>query len=108
LFKQSLTGSTFSVSEAQFPSEKGPLNHVWNVYGRGVSLLVGTAMKDGPPDRFGNIETTFNPNRLDLNVAKSGPWQRVGFDEVLIAARNTARQRGWRFTKAASGDNCAT
>ena len=98
----------FSVSEAQFPSEKGPPHHVWDVYGGGVSLFVGTAMKDGKPDRFGNIETTFNPNRLDLNVAKSGLWQRVRFNDVLTAARDVSLQRGWSFTKAAPGESCAT
>lgn len=98
----------FKVSEARFPAEKGPPSYVWNVYGRGVSLFVGTAMKDGRTDRFGNTETTFNPNRLDLHVAKTGMWQRVRFDEVLGAAKGTARQLGWSFTKAATGQSCAT
>src|SRR3954464_3826771 len=40
----------FKVSEAQFPSEKGPPNHNWEVYGGGVSMFVGTAMKGGKPD----------------------------------------------------------
>jgi hypothetical protein len=98
----------FKVSEAQFPSEKGPPNHVWEVYGGGVSLFVGTAMKDGKPDRFGNIETTFNPSRLDLSVAKTGLWQSVRFDDVLTAAKGTARQSGWSFTKAETGKSCGT
>ena len=98
----------FKVSEARFPSENGPPNHVWDVYGRGVSLFVGTAMKDGKPDRSGNIETTFNPNRLGIQVAKTGVWQRVRFDDVLTVAKTTARQFGWSFTKAATGEGCAT
>ena len=88
--------------------DKGPPNDVWEVYGRGVSLFVGNAMKDGKPDRDGNIETTFNPNRLDLSVAKTGLWQRIRFDEVLMAAKDTAHQFGWSFTKAAVGQNCGT
>ncbi len=98
----------FKVSEAQFSSEKGPPSHVWEVYGGGVSLFVGTAMKDGKPDRFGNRETTFNPNRLDLNVAKTGLWQRVRFDDVVSTAEGTARKLQWSFTKAATGESCAT
>lgn len=98
----------FEVSEAQFPSENGPPSHVWDVYGAGVALFIGTAMKDGKPDRFGNTETTFNPNRLDLHVAKTGLWQRVTFDDVLTAAKGTARQLGWSFTQAAPGESCAT
>jgi len=98
----------FKVSEAQFPSEKGPPNHVWEAYGQGVSMFVGTAMKDGKPDRFGNVETTFNPNRLGLNVAKTGLWQRVRFEEVVTAAKDTARQFGWPFSNAAAGESCST
>ena len=71
-------------------------------------MFVGTAMKDGKPDRFGNIETTFNPNRLDLNVAKTGLWQRVSFDEVVTTARDTARELGWQFSKATAGKSCST
>lgn len=98
----------FKVSEAQFRSENGPPNHVWEVYGRGVSLFVGTAMKDGEQDRFGNPEVTFNPNRLGLNVAKTGLWQRVRFDEVIAVAEVAAHKLGWQFTRAASGKSCAT
>lgn len=100
----------FKVSEAQFPdlASGGPPNHEWEVYGGGVSLFVGNALEDGTPDRFGNIPMTFNPNRLDLNVAKTGWWQRVRFDEVVTAARETARQFGWQFTKADTGKSCAT
>jgi len=98
----------FKISETQFASAKGPPNHVWEVYGRGVSMFVGSALKDGEPDRFGNRETTFNPNRLGFNVAKTGLWQRVRFDKVVAVAESTARQLGWRFTKAASGKGCAT
>ena len=71
-------------------------------------MFVGTAMKDGKPDRFGNTETTSNPNRLDLNVAKTGLWQRVRFEDVVTAASNSAHQLGRRFSKAATGKNCAT
>ena len=100
----------FKVSQAQFPGfmENGPPQRVWDVYGGGVSLFVGTAMKDGKSDRFGNIETTFNPHRLGLHVYRTSLWQRVRFDEVLITARDTARQLGWRFTKAPTGKSCAT
>lgn len=98
----------FKVSEAQFPSENGPPHHVWEVYGRGVSMFVGTAMKDGEPDRYGNRETTFNPNRLGFNVAKTGWWQRVRFEDVVTAARDTASQLGWPFSKAAAGESCST
>lgn len=66
----------FKVSEAQFPAEKGPPNHVWEIYGGGVSMFLGTTMKDGDADRYGNRETTFNPNRLGFNVVKTGWWQR--------------------------------
>jgi hypothetical protein len=98
----------FKVSEAQFPSEKGPPNHVWEVYGGGVSMFVGTAMKDGKADRLGNVETTFNPNRLGFNVAKTGLWQRVRFEDVVIAAADSAHQLGWPLSKAATGEGCAT
>jgi hypothetical protein len=98
----------FKVSEAQFPSEKGPPNHTWEVYGGGVSMFVGTAMKDGKPDRFGNVETTFDPNRLDVNVAKTGLWQRVRFEDVVRAASDAARELGWPLSKAAAGESCST
>lgn len=71
-------------------------------------MFVGTAMKDGRPDRFGNIPTTFNPNRLHIHVSKDSVWQRISFDEVLIIARGTAREFGWSFTKAEPGRSCAT
>jgi len=38
---------SFKVAEEEFPSEKGPPHQVWEAYGRGVSMFVGTAMKDG-------------------------------------------------------------
>lgn len=100
----------FNISEAQFPDlmENGPPNNVWNVYGRGVSMFVGNAMKDGERDRSGNIRTTFNPNRLDINVSKDSLWQRIRFEEVLIVARDTAHEFGWSFTKAEPGKSCAT
>ena len=98
----------FSVSEAQFPSDEGAPHQVWEIYGKGVSMFVGTAMKDGPPDRYGNIQTTFNPNRLDLNVAKTGWWQRARFEDVLIAARDAARQFGFAFSKGNADYGCST
>ena len=99
----------FKISEAQFPSEMGPPNHVWEVYGRGVSIFVGTAMKDGKHDRFGNVETTFNPNRLGLQVVKTGWWQGITFEEVVTTAGSTAHQLGWAFTKARAVDHsCST
>lgn len=93
---------------SQFPAEKGPPHRVWEAYGRGVSMFVSTAMKDGKPDRFGNRDTTFNPNRLGFNVAKTGLWQRVRFEDVVAAARNTARQLGWPLSTAAKGTACGT
>jgi hypothetical protein len=101
----------FRISKAVFPgfNDNEPPQYVWDVYGRGVSLFVGNAMHDGDRDRFGNIKTTFNPHRLDLHVSKSSLfWQRIRFNEVLIAARDAARQRRWRFSKAAPGKSCAT
>lgn len=98
----------FKVSEAQFASEKGPPNQVWELHGRGVSMFVGTAMKDGEPDRFGNKDTTFNQNRLGFVVVKTGLWQQVRFEKVVAIAESTARQLGWRFTTAASGKSCST
>ena len=98
----------FSVSEAQFPSDDGAPHHVWEVYGKGVSMFVGTAMKDGPPDRYGNRKTTFNPNRLGFNVAKTGWWQRVPFEEVVLTATDTARQFGFAFAKGNAHHGCAT
>jgi hypothetical protein len=98
----------FSVSEAQFPSEEGAPNHVWEVYGKGVSMFVDTAMKDGPPDRYGNRKTTFNPNRLGFNVAKTGWWQRVRFEDVVIAARDAARQFGFAFSKGNPEYGCSS
>lgn len=56
----------FSVSEAQFPSDEGAPHHVWEIYGKGVSMFVATSMKDGPPDRYGNRKTTYNSNRPAL------------------------------------------
>ena len=101
----------FKVSEAEFPGimDHGPANHMWEVYGRGVSMFVGRAMLDGKdPDRYGNITTTFNPNRLDINVSKDSFWQRISFKDVLSATRDTARELGWSFSKAKSGESCAT
>ena len=98
----------FKVSAAQFPSENGPPNHVWEIYGRGVSMFVGTAMKGGEPDRYRNRETTFNPNRLGFNVVKTGWWQRVRFEDVVTAARASASDFGWPFAKAAAGESCST
>jgi hypothetical protein len=99
----------FKVSEATFPSEKGPPNHVWEAYGRGVSLFVDTAMRDGKADRFGNVETTFNPNRLGLQAVKTGWWQGISFGEVVAASRASADQLGWPFKKAPTVDNsCST
>lgn len=98
----------FKVSGAEFPSEKGAPDRQWEVYGGGVSMFISTAMKDGLPDRYGNTETTFNPDRLGFNVVKTGWWQRVEFEQVVIAARDTARQLGWRFSNAAAGESCST
>ena len=98
----------FSVSEAQFPSDEGPPHEVWEVYGKGVSMFVGTAMKDGPPDRYGNRKTTFNPNRLGFNVAKTGWWQRVRFEDVVSAARDAARQFRFAFSKGNTEYGCST
>lgn len=98
----------FSVSEAEFPSAKGPPNHVWEVHGRGVSMFLGTAMKSGKADRYENRETTFNPYRLEFNVAKTGWWQRVRFEDVVIAATKSADQLGWPVSKAPAGEACAT
>ena len=71
-------------------------------------MFVGRAMKDGTTDRFGNTQTTFNPNRLDIHVSKASIWQRISFDEVVIVARDTARGLGWSFTKSEAGKSCAT
>ena len=101
-------GLSFKISEAQFPSEKGPPNHVWEIYGRGVSMFVSTAMQDDNPDRYGNRETTFNPDRLGFNVAKTGWWQSIRFEDVVAAARNSARQRGLAFSEALPGESCST
>ena len=98
----------FKVAEEEFPSEKGPPHQVWEAYGRGVSMFVGTAMKDGKTDRFGNVETTFNPNRLELSAAKTGWWQRVPFEEVVATAKDAAHQRGWAFTKGNENYGCST
>jgi hypothetical protein len=98
----------FSVSEAEFPSDEGAPHHVWEVYGKGVSMMVDTSMKDGPPDRYGNIKTTFNPNRLGFNVAKTGWWQRVRFEDVLSTARDVARRYGFAFSKGNPVYGCST
>ena len=98
----------FKVSEAHFPSENGPPSDVWEVYGGGVSLFVGTALRDGKSDRFGNRPHAFNPSRLDLNVSKTWLWQTVSFNEVLAVAKSIALQKGWSFTQAATGESCAT
>jgi hypothetical protein len=71
-------------------------------------MFVGTTMKGDNPDRFGTIETNFNPRRLGINIVKTGLWQTIRFDEVLAVAGEAARQLGWRFTKAPSGEGCAT
>ena len=70
-------------------------------------MFVATAMKGGSPDQYGNVKNTFDPNRLSFNVAKTGWWQRVGFNEVVTAAKNSADQLGWRFSKAADGEACS-
>jgi len=101
----------FEVSAAEFPGikDQGPANQMWEVYGRGVSIFVGRALKDGKDaDRYGNVSTTFNRNRLDIHVVKTSMWQRISFDDVLTATRNTARELGWQFSKAQSGKSCAT
>jgi predicted dehydrogenase len=91
----------FKVSEAQFAADHGPPNHSWEVYGRGVSLFVDTAMKGS------GLQTTFNPNRLSLQVVKTGLWQRIGFAEALAAPVNVARELGLSVTRAPGG-NCST
>jgi hypothetical protein len=96
------------VSEAQFPTEKGPPDQAWELHGRGVSMFLGTAMKSGKPDRYGNRETTFNPHRLGFNVVKTGWRQEIGFDDVVAVARTSANQLGWRFSKAGAGNSCST
>ena len=98
----------FSVSEAEFPSDEGAPHRVWEVYGKGVSMNVDTSMNDGPPDRFGNRKTTFNPNRLGFNVAKTGWWQRVRFEEVVATARDVARHFGFAFSKGNADYGCST
>ena len=98
----------FSVSEAQFPSTEGAPNHVWEVYGKGVSMFVDTAMKGGPPDSYGNRRTIFNPNRLEFNVVKTGWWQRARFEDVVIAAREASRQFGFAFSKGNADHGCST
>ena len=98
----------FKVSEATLAAEHGPPDSQWEVYGRGVSVFVGTSMKDGQADKFGNRSHDFNPNRLSLNIAKTGLWQNIGFGEVLTASKSTARQFGWSFTQAGAGGSCAT
>src|SRR3954468_10318399 len=62
----------FKTSKAQFPSRTGPPDRAWEVYGSGISLFIDTAMKDGKPDRFGNRSHAFNPNRLSLQVVRTG------------------------------------
>ena len=98
----------FKVSEAEFESLRGPPGHNWEVYGRGVSMFVSFAMKDGPPDRFGNVRTTFNPNRLDFLVAKTGWRQSIAFVDVVATARKVALELGWRVTAAPAGKGRAT
>jgi hypothetical protein len=71
-------------------------------------MFVGTAMKDGDADRYGNREVTFNPHRLGLNVVKTGQRQSVRFQDVVTAAGDAASQRGWAFSKAATGGGCST
>ncbi len=45
-------------------------------------MFLGTTMKDGDADSYGNRETTFNPNRLGFNVVKTGWWQRGGLKKL--------------------------
>jgi hypothetical protein len=81
---------------------------MWEVYGAGVSIFVDTAMRDGPPDRYGNTVTTYNPSRLELQIVRTGWWQRVSFDDVLVASRDAARQFGFTFSKGNPNHGCST
>lgn len=71
-------------------------------------MMVDTSMKDGPADRYGNIKTTYDPNRLGFNVAKTGWWQRVRFEDVVSIARDVARQYGFAFSKGNAQYGCST
>ena len=98
----------FKVSKGQFASEKGPPDEIWEIYGGGVSLFIATQMHSGKPDRLGNRETVFNPNRLGFNVAKTGWRQRVRFDTVVSAAISAANQLKLTVTKAEPDEGCST
>ena len=98
----------FSVSNAAYASDDGAPHRVWEVYGKGVSMNVDTSMKDGPVDSYGNIKTTYNPNRLGFNVAKTGWWQRVRFEHVVGTARDVARQFRFGFSKGNANYGCST
>lgn len=109
LFVQSVANRLgFEVSAAQFPSDAGPPSRVWEIYGRGVSMFVPTAMKQGEPDLYGNRSNTFNPNRLNFNVVKTGWLQRADFEEVVEAAQGSAVDLGWPISEAPAGESCST
>lgn len=94
----------FKISEGTIPAEIGASGHEWEVYGRGVSMFVDSAMQN---DRLEN-RTTFDPHLLDLQIVKTGWWRRVRFEDVFIAARDSAGQLGWRLSKATADQNCST
>jgi hypothetical protein len=81
---------------------------MWEIYGGGVSMFLDTAMKDGRPDQFGNRPHTFDQHRLGFNVAKTGWRQTIEFEQVVIAAEQSARSLGWSFSKANIDSGCAT
>lgn len=95
------------VSESQLSSDTASPIYAYGLHYRGITMDVEHAEKDGDPHPYMHT-TTFNPHRLQLNVRKTGFQERAPFDEVVTAARDSANQLGWPFSKGAADDNCST
>ncbi|HKX89159.1 MAG TPA: hypothetical protein VJM13_08115 [Sphingopyxis sp.] len=98
----------FKVSKGAFPFEADNVHRAYEVYGRGVSLMISTSMHSGKPDQFDNRPTKANPHRWSMQAVKTGWWQREAFDRALSAAITSAKSHGFTVTKASVGEACST
>ena len=95
----------FSVSEGTFVYSPDNVLHTYELYGKGISLMVQSAI--GGPARVDHMPT-FNSKRYSVQAYKSGLWQRATFGEALdaLAIQAVKARMGW--SKAPDGKACAT
>lgn len=99
----------FEVSENEFEHEKGDVRHVFEVYGKGVSLFVLNAMVTSKPlDEFENTQTRFDPKRYSVQAVKTGLWQGISFEEALSGLAVEARGSRLGWNRAPDAHACST